>query len=148
MHKISVTVVAVFMLALSTAASAQGGAPPSGQSRENSERQPDMRGRAMGMEEHQAGLDFQRQMHERELQEQRAQAEGHRPWEHRGHPGGAIFLGICLIVHILLTVWVYQDMHQRNAGSGLWIPIVLLSGFFGALLYALARLGDMRQQGT
>ena len=44
----------------------------------------------------------------------------------------------------LLTVWVFKDMKQRDAFSGLWIAITLLAGFFGALLYVLMRLGDMQ----
>lgn len=49
---------------------------------------------------------------------------------------------ICMVVHILLAIWVYQDIRKRNAGSGLWIVITLLTGLLGALVYAVARLGD------
>ncbi len=41
-----------------------------------------------------------------------------------------------------LAIWVYGDIRKRNAGSGIWIVVTLLAGFFGALLYAIARLGD------
>ncbi len=53
---------------------------------------------------------------------------------------------ICMVVHILLTIWVYLDIRHRNAGSGLWIVITLLTGLLGALVYAVARLGDKPAQ--
>ena len=31
---------------------------------------------------------------------------------------------------------------RRNAGSGLWIVVTLLTGLFGAAVYALVRLGE------
>ena len=38
----------------------------------------------------------------------------------------------------------YVDIRSRKAGSGLWVVITLLAGFFGALIYAVVRLGDMQ----
>ena len=49
---------------------------------------------------------------------------------------------ICAVVHLLLAIWVYQDIRNRNAGSGLWIVVTLLTGLLGVLVYALVRLGD------
>jgi hypothetical protein len=67
-------------------------------------------------------------------------------WMHHPCAGGfAVMLLVCFIVHILLTVWVYQDIRKRNAGSGIWIAVTLLTGFFGAALYALVRIGDKPQ---
>ncbi|MCK5683019.1 hypothetical protein KAJ27_02825 [bacterium] len=54
-----------------------------------------------------------------------------------------IFLVICIILHILFTVWVYNDLKARQVDGALWIFIVLLSGFWGALVYSLVRLGDI-----
>jgi hypothetical protein len=51
---------------------------------------------------------------------------------------------IIVVVNILLAVWVYQDIRKRNSGSGIWIVLSLLTGFFGALLYLLARIGDSK----
>jgi hypothetical protein len=92
-------------------------------------------------QEREADVAFNREMRELELQERRRQIEG------RGHHGGRAFpcLVFFLVVNILLTIWVYQDIRKRGAGSGLWIAITLLAGFFGALLYAVVRLGDIRQ---
>jgi hypothetical protein len=52
---------------------------------------------------------------------------------------------VCLVVHILAAVWVYQDIRRRGSGSGIWIVIVLLAGLLAALVYAVVRLGDARQ---
>ena len=133
MYRLTMMVVAALLLTFSMAAFAQettlqGGPPQIGPA-------PTMGAHA-------------RPMPDREWQEEHERAMRIAPWEHRPHPVFAILLGACLIVHVLLTVWVYQDMRQRNAGSGLWIPIVLLSGFFGTLLYAVARLSDIRQPST
>jgi hypothetical protein len=49
---------------------------------------------------------------------------------------------ICLLIHILLAVWVYQDIRKRGRGSGIWIVVVLLTGLCGTLVYALVRLRD------
>jgi hypothetical protein len=57
------------------------------------------------------------------------------------HAAGLIFL-FCGIIHLLLTVWVYQDIRKRNAGSGIWIVVTLMTGLLGAAVYALVRLGD------
>ncbi|UCG58674.1 MAG: hypothetical protein JSU70_04005 [Phycisphaerales bacterium] len=49
---------------------------------------------------------------------------------------------LMLVVHILVAVWVYQDIRQRNCGSGIWIAIALLTGLLGTLVYAVVRVGD------
>ena len=51
----------------------------------------------------------------------------------------------CALVHVLLGVWVFQDIRQRRTGSGVWIVIVLVTGLMGAFVYALVRIGDARQ---
>ncbi len=95
-------------------------------------------------------LDFERQMHELELEERRAQIQ--RPqrgsYHHRKKHGGfACLIGlVMIIVRILATIWVSGDLQRRRTGSGLWIPIVLLGGLFGLLVYAVIRVGDIMQQ--
>lgn len=139
--------VVILLLAFTTLASAQQDVPArEQQSRNNPQREMDAPRRAVPMEQREAELDAHRAMRDREWQEQRERFDQHLAREHRDRPVFAIFLAVSLIVHILLTVWVYQDMRQRNTGSGLWIPIVLLSGFFGALLYGVARLGDVKNK--
>lgn len=46
------------------------------------------------------------------------------------------------IVHLLLTVIVFNDMKARNAMNGLWIVVVLLSGTLGAMVYAVMSVGE------
>jgi len=65
-------------------------------------------------------------------------------FHHHAHPIRLLLAPIilvCLIMHILLAVWVYTDVKKRD-GSGFWVAIVLLSGFPGAILYALVRIGN------
>ena len=60
----------------------------------------------------------------------------------------AVLLLLVAVVHILMAIWVYADNRKRGAGYGLWIVITLLSGFFGALVYAVIRLGDLAPSGS
>jgi hypothetical protein len=50
---------------------------------------------------------------------------------------------IILIVNILLTILVSLDMAKRGKFNGLWIPILLLVGIPGTVIYALFRIGDI-----
>jgi len=106
--------------------------------------------RHLNVQAHQDEVNFQRQMKELQVEKQRAELEKIRqparpPMSQcpmRCHRGMGAFLMGCFLIHILLAVWVYQDIRRRNAGSGIWIVVTLLIGFFGALLYAIVRLGD------
>jgi Flp pilus assembly protein TadB len=53
---------------------------------------------------------------------------------------------VMALVHILMAIWVYQDVRRKNNGNGIWIVITVLAGFFGAAVYALIRLGDTKQE--
>ena len=77
------------------------------------------------------------------------------PGFHPSHPWGPdarhrhmcwAFLILCLVTHVLLAGWVYQDIRQRKVGSGIWIVLALLAGFLAALVYAVVRLGDKPPQ--
>ena len=113
---------------------------------------------------------FQQKMRELQLEKQRIEIEKQRaaiqpmpgqpprpgmqppsggPWGGHGCPmsrhcarGIAFLMTLCFMLHILLAIWVYQDIRKRNTGSGIWIVITLLAGLFGAALYALVRIGD------
>jgi hypothetical protein len=97
--------------------------------------------RNIQLEQKRLELDHSRQM--LKGQEQKP-GQGHNAWQRHHckmmHVCGIII--ICLIVNILLACWVYQDIRKRNAGSGLWIVVTLLTGLPGALVYAIVRLGD------
>ena len=111
------------------------------------------RDRQMDLEEREMELNFQRDMRHLDLEERQLTLDYKRShlkkkahYKKRWRKKMCFFLTLCLIVHILLTVWVYQDIRRRSSGSGLWIVITLLTGFFGALLYLLARLGDKKEE--
>ncbi len=107
------------------------------------------RAKELGIEAQDVQLDFERQMHELELEERRAQIGWPQrgPYHHKKDHGGVMCLIvlIMIIVRILATIWVCGDLQRRRTGSGLWIPIVLLAGLFGLLVYAVTRIGDMPQ---
>jgi len=97
-------------------------------------------------------MDFEQKMREIELEKNRMALKKKRS-PHKQPPFFTLgrrrnmfpLLAVCFVVHILVGVWVYQDIRRRNAGSGLWIALGLLTGLLGALVYAVARLGDSRQ---
>jgi len=97
----------------------------------------------------QAEIEFDSQMRELELDERRAQIERTHQGSgrHKQEKGGFMCLIVLamIIVRILATIWLCRDLSQRKTGSGLWIPIVILAGLFGLLVYAVARIGDMQQ---
>lgn len=51
-------------------------------------------------------------------------------------------LAVIALVHLLLAWWVSDDIRRRKMGSRVWTVIVLITGLFGAGVYALVRLGD------
>ena len=71
-------------------------------------------------------------------------ARGARPYHHHKSLLCLMLLG-CAVVHVLVAVWVFQDIRVRGTGSGLWIVIALLAGLVGALVYAVVRLGEMKK---
>ena len=45
----------------------------------------------------------------------------------------------CILINILLTIAVFNDMRARKEMNGLWIALVLIGGVCTALIYALLR---------
>ena len=117
----------------------------------NPEHQIRVRRMQLELEKREAELDFEREMRELELGKRRIElAHKQKEQEHRSgfrHHKKCMFplFVICFIVHILVAVWVYQDIRKRNRGSGIWIVVALLTGLFGVLVYAVVRLGDIRK---
>ena len=143
-YVLSIVLMTMFV---STAAFAQESEPG-----ENVEREMHLRSMQLELEERDAELGFQERMRELELEQRRIELEHQRRpqehpvhrkhhWKGKPHP----LLIVFFIVHILMAVWVYKDIRERNRGSGIWIVIVLLTGLFGVLAYAVVRLGDTRQ---
>ena len=107
------------------------------------------RAKELGIEAQDVRLDFEREMHELELEERRAQIQRPQrgPYHHKKKHGGFVCLIVLIgiIVRILATIWLCGDLSRRKTGSRLWIPIVILGGLFALLVYAVIRLGDKPQ---
>jgi hypothetical protein len=107
------------------------------------ERRMEMRARELKLQEHEAKVEFQRRMGELELRAKEQELDrAYKP--ERG--GLGVLLLACLVVHILVAVWIYQDIRHRNTGSGIWIVLGLLGGLLAALVYAIVRLGDTNRE--
>ena len=101
--------------------------------------------RALELQARKAQMQHEQQLRELELQARRVEIERRRPGRGRHHDGGGgALLLLLLVLHILLTVWVCKDMREQKIGRALWVPIVLLSGICGAILYAIVRVADTR----
>ena len=109
--------------------------------RENAEREMAMRGRDMEFQHRQSEMDIEREMQKLDLEERRLKLERARQGQ-KDKEGLQLLLLLIGIVHILVAVWVHMDIRQLNRGSGIWVVIALLAGLFGALVYAVVRLGD------
>ena len=104
--------------------------------------QMEMQERGLELEQRDVEMDFQRSMQELELEKRKIELEHmRRGHKHKKHP----LLFLIVVVHILVAVWVYQDIRKRNAGSGIWIVIALLTGLLGTLVYAVVRLGESQK---
>jgi len=96
------------------------------------------------LQNREARMDIERRMAELELEKRKIEIDrmrkAHLKKLHKKelHP----LLLLCAVVHILAAVWVYQDIRKRNAGSGIWIVITILTGLLGVLVYAIVRLGE------
>jgi hypothetical protein len=109
--------------------------------REVAEREMAMRDRDMEFQHRQSEMDIEREMQKLELEERRLKLERARQGQ-KGKEDLQPLLLLIGIVHILVAVWVHMDIRQLNRGSGIWVVIALLAGLFGALVYAVVRLGD------
>ena len=116
---------------------------------EEVEFQMEVRERQMELQKREAEIDIGRRMQELELEERELELEHlRRQKEHpdhaKHHEKGDLhpLLLLVLVVHILVAIWVYQDIRRRGCGSGIWIVIGLMTGILGTLVYAVVRLGD------
>ncbi|MGB2819375.1 MAG: hypothetical protein WBF17_00235 [Phycisphaerae bacterium] len=100
---------------------------------------------AGGEEQEELSAERREQIEQLEFEAQKAELEAeiaHRRGKDKGGGGGVVLL--CLVINILLTIWVCKDMREQGIGRALWVPIVLLAGVFGAIIYALVRIADTR----
>ena len=111
--------------------------------REEAEIDFEFRERQLDMKRMEAEVAFQNQMRQLKLERQRVEIDRIRNPKPGANGLGEAVVLLCIVVNILMAVWVYTDNRRRDAGYGIWIVITLLGGFFGALVYAVIRLGDM-----
>ena len=101
------------------------------------------------MESEEAEFKFEQAMRGLELEKRQIEVENMRTgagWKkHRDAGGKGVFILGIVVVHILLTIWVYRDIKERGKGSGIWVAVVLLAGILGTIPYAIVRLGDVRE---
>lgn len=140
-RKVWTVVLAATLMTIGTAAVAQpkhGDGPPNDEEmRRRSEKDQEIRHR-------QAKMEHDKRQREMEIEQRKMELDRHRDDGDRGpDPGGCILLLLVLVVHILLTIWVCKDMREQGIGRALWVPIVLLAGILGAILYAIARVGNL-----
>ena len=144
---LSMMLAAIFMPAF---AAAQEEGP------EDIEFQMEMHERKMELQHREAEMDIERRMQELKLEKYKIELEHMRkPKEYPEHLKDNDdddddddlhpLLLLLLVVHILCAVWVYLDIRRRNAGSGIWIVIALLTGLLGTLVYAVVRLGESQK---
>ena len=128
-------------------------------------RQTELRQKQLDVEQRESKLRFEDKMRQLELEKHRVEIAAQEkafqnqpppppsptqtqrplyPLRHHGPMGG--LLVFAAFVHILLTIWVYQDIRKRNTGSGIWILMALFTGPIGTLLYVLVRIGDARKE--
>jgi hypothetical protein len=129
--------------------------------REEAMRDIELRERSLQVQKHESEIYFENEMRKMQLEQKKIEMEhakqmgpppascpmGPGDWNRggpgRGHcPAMPLLVLICIAVNILAAVWVAQDIRKRNMGSRLWVAIVVLSGLFGAAVYALIRIGD------
>lgn len=157
----------VFMLVAMWMAAgwAQAQDPRPGAKPDNNPQQAiEFRQKQLELQAREAELDYQRNLRNLDLEQKRMEIEQKQkamqepmppppgmgpkcPMMRRGHHGPLIHLFamamfVCGLIHILLAVWVCQDLRKRNTGSGIWIVVSLLAGIPGTLLYLLSRIGD------
>ena len=118
---------------------------------QNMERKMQMWRMEMELESREAEMGFDRRVRELELEDremelqQRRQKMSHYQKGRKKNHGEKLcplFILGAVVVHILVAIWVYQDLRRRGRGSGIWIVVALLAGLLGTLVYAVVRLGD------
>ena len=57
-----------------------------------------------------------------------------------------LFLFVAFICNILLAIWIFTDIRKRGEGSGIFIALALVAGIPAALIYALTRIADKKNQ--
>ena len=103
-----------------------------------------LREQELGLQQKEAEFKFQQAKRDIELQAQKIKLENTRkPKKDEAMP---VLFMLILVVNILCSIWVYQDIQKKSHESGIWIVIALLTGLIGTLVYAVVRIGDIPKQ--
>ena len=141
----TVAVVTMFLAAAAqTAAAQENEGPMSDQQIEQREIEMDLHNRELQLEHEQRLRELDLEERQLEIEQRRAEIDRQGPHDKPHHEDHGLFILFVVITNILLTVWVFKDMHEKKIGRALWVPIVLLAGVFGAILYAIVRVADTR----
>lgn len=104
-----------------------------------------LREKELDLQQKEADLKFQQQKRELELQSRKIKLENARKPK---QDAKGLILILILVVNILCSIWVYQDIQKKSHESGIWIVIALLTGLIGTLVYAVIRIGVITKQKT
>jgi hypothetical protein len=52
-----------------------------------------------------------------------------------------VFMMVWIIIAILIAVWVYRDAERRGENGGLWLILVILTGWIGLIIWLVVRSG-------
>ena len=107
-------------------------------------REIQLREKELDLQQKEAELKFQQQKRELELQSHKLDLENAR--KPRKNDTMSVLFIIIVVINILCSVWVYQDIQKKSHESGIWIVIALLTGLIGTLVYAVVRIGDIPKQ--
>ena len=52
---------------------------------------------------------------------------------------GGSFLILILLIPILIAIWIYKDAEKRGKNGALWLIIVILTSWFGVIIWFVVR---------
>lgn len=139
-YKVSMVVLALMLVAAAGPAKGDEEAPTAAQLEQYE--------KGLAIKAREAELEHEQSLRELELEERRIEIDRERrsfAGRHKDNGGGVVLL-LILVINILVTIWVCKDMREQKIGRALWVPIVLLAGVFGAILYAIVRNADVRRK--
>jgi Flp pilus assembly protein TadB len=135
---------ALMTIFIPTVAYSQENAASSAQ-KQNAARTKEMqlREKELDLQQKEAELKFQQQKRELELQSRKIELENARKPKQDAKD---LILILILVMNVLCSIWVYQDIQKKSHESGIWIVVALLTGLIGTLVYAVIRIGDVTKQ--
>ena len=110
---------------------------------DNLERQAQIQKLKLHMINAERDSEHQRQMRDLEVRQREFEVENLGKMPHHRMPiRRPVLFAFIVLVHILATIWVYQDINRTKV-SPIWIVIALLAGLVGTLVYAVIRIPEL-----